>query len=76
MKSKELKTHNLPAEVPPISTIDARPDWLFILLMLIGFFSFTWDLSPFYGATLILTSLSARMSISMPQAERVIGLTA
>ncbi len=57
MKSKELKTHNLPADVLPVSTIDAKPDWLFVLIMLIGFFSFTWDLSPFYGATLILTSL-------------------
>ena len=57
MKSKELKTHNLPVDVFPISKIDAKPDWLFIVFIMLGIFSFTFDVSPFYGATLVLTSL-------------------
>ena len=57
MKSKELKTHNLPADVIPICKIDAKPDWLFVLFILLGIFSFTTQISRFYGITLVLTSL-------------------
>ena len=57
MKSKELKTHNLPVDIFPISKIDAKPDVLFILLILLGLFSFTLHITSFYGITIILTSL-------------------
>ena len=57
MKSKELKTHNLPVDIFPISKIDAKPDALFILLILLGLFSFTLHITSFYGITIILTSL-------------------
>ena len=57
MKSKELKTHNLPVDIFPISKIDAKPEWLFILFIILGFFSFTYEISRFYGVAMILTSL-------------------
>ena len=57
MKSKELKIHNLPVDIFTISKIDAKPDWLFIVFILLGCFSFTFDISRFYGISLILMSL-------------------
>jgi len=70
MKSKELKTYNLPKEDVPIGEIDAKPQELFLLLILIGVLSFLFRVPTAYGVTTILFSLVAM--IYMPKVE-IIG---
>ena len=57
MRSKELKTYNLPAEDVLISSINAKPNFLFCLLIILGIMSYFLDIPFFYGATLIGLSL-------------------
>ena len=57
MKSKELKTYNLPEENMVIAQIDAKPASLFVIFMLAGLFLFLTDLPSTYGVILIFISL-------------------
>lgn len=54
MKSKELKTYNLPNDNVLISQISAKPTWLFILIVGIGIISFAFDFPTVYGIALIV----------------------
>lgn len=65
MKSKELKVHNLPGEDLLISRIDAKPNLIFTLFIILGIMSFFLNISFFYGAALILISINAM--IFMPK---------
>ena len=56
MKSKELKTYNLPADNPIISQIDAKPSYVFVILMFLGFISFLLDVPETYGIVTIVLS--------------------
>lgn len=57
MKSKELKTYNLPSEDLLMARIDAKPTILFVLLLLFGLLSFLLDIPSIYGTILILFAL-------------------
>lgn len=57
MKSKELKTHNLPSDEVLISTIDAKPYFLFVILIILGIISYLFSISIFYGTLLIIVSI-------------------
>lgn len=59
MKSKELKTYNLPADDLLISRIDAKPNIIFLFLMMLGFLSFLFNIPSLYGIMMILTSILA-----------------
>lgn len=54
MKSKELKTYNLPSDKVMIAQINAKPTGLFILLIIISLVSFVLKFSIAYGLTIIL----------------------
>jgi len=56
MKSKELKAYNLPEDNPVIAQIDAKPNFLFAITVMIGLFSFLLDLPSAYGVILLLFS--------------------
>lgn len=57
MKSKELKTYNLPAEDVLVSSIDAKPSFLFGLFIIIGIFMYFTSVPTLYSVTLIMASL-------------------
>lgn len=57
MKSKELKTYNLPNEVAPLSEINAKPSLLFLLLIIIGIISAILKFKPIYCITMIVVGL-------------------
>lgn len=59
MKSKELKTYNLPKDDMVVAQIDAKPNSLFIFVILIGVLSFVFKLPVAYGVTMIIVSLCA-----------------
>jgi len=59
MKSKELKTYNLPKDDMVVAQIDAKPNSLFIFVILIGVLSFMFKLPVAYGVTMIIVSLCA-----------------
>ena len=61
MKSKELKTYNLPSDDILISTIDAKPYFLFVVLIILGIISYLFSISLFYGTLLIIMSLVVLM---------------
>lgn len=65
MKSKELKTYNLPNENTMLSEINAKPTVLFVLLILVGIISLILRISPIYGITLITIGVVA--IIAMPR---------
>ena len=69
MKSKELKTYNLPKEDIPISQIYAKPQALFLFLILLGILSFLFRIPSAYGIITILFSLGAM--IFLPKVEMV-----
>ncbi|MBQ2505611.1 MAG: hypothetical protein II526_04520 [Erysipelotrichaceae bacterium] len=54
MKSKELKTYNLPEDNQVIASIDAKPNVLFFILIMAGLFSFLLKIPSAYGIILIL----------------------
>ena len=53
MRSKELKTYNLPNETPVLAEVNAKPIVLFLILILLGVVSFILRFSYIYGVTLI-----------------------
>ena len=57
MKSKELKTYNLPSDDILISSIDAKPYFLFVILIILGIISYLFSISLFYGTILIIMSI-------------------
>ncbi len=59
MKSKELKTYNLPSENVLIAQIDAKPTFLFVILICLGIASLSFKMDPIYGSILITFSLIA-----------------
>ena len=59
MKSKELKTYNLPKDDMVVAQIDAKPNSLFFFVILIGVLSFMFKLPIAYGVTMIIVSLCA-----------------
>ena len=59
MKSKELKTYNLPMDNTLIAQIDAKPTFLFVILICLGILSLTFKMDPIYGAIMISFSLIA-----------------
>lgn len=54
MKSKELKTYNLPNETAVLSEINAKPTALFIILIVLGIVSLVIKLSAIYGVAMII----------------------
>ena len=65
MKSKELKVYNLPSDDILVSRIDAKPNMIFSFLIIVGIISFFFDISFFYGITII--SISVFAIIFMPR---------
>ncbi len=65
MRSKELKTHNLPADAQIIAQIDAKPAFLFMILIAMGFTFFVMDHSNPYGA--FVTIIAVIALIYMPR---------
>ena len=59
MRSKELKTYNLPKDDPVIAQIDAKPNTLFFLAIMMGLLSFIFKLPTAYGVMIILVALGA-----------------
>ncbi len=53
MKSKELKTYNLPTDSYFVSEINAKPTILFFVLILVGLLSFLSSIPNIYGITLL-----------------------
>ena len=57
MKSKEIKLYNLPAENIFTARINARPNYLFFIVILLGLFSFTLNISRMYAIGLIVIGI-------------------
>lgn len=57
MKSKELKSHNLPSDDILVSSIDAKPNILFILLIIVAIFFYFTSVPVFYSTSLIIISI-------------------
>lgn len=57
MRTKELKTYNLPSDNALISEINAKPTWVFILFIIIGILSIALRFSYLYGGFIIATGL-------------------
>ena len=57
MKSKELKTYNLPVDYMVIAQIDAKPNSVFVVMILIAFFFFFSDFTRNYGIILLCLSI-------------------
>lgn len=57
MKSKELKAYNLPSDTPTLSQINAKPTWLFALIIFIGIISMIAGFPKYYGVIAILIGL-------------------
>ena len=59
MKSKELKTYNLPADEPVLGQIDAKPNLLFLCFIFLGLLSFLFKIPALYGLTMIAVAIIA-----------------
>jgi len=57
MKSKELKTYNLPKDDLLISSIDAKPSFLFLLLTIFGILLLFFESFRLYGASILVITL-------------------
>ena len=57
MKSKELKAYNLPNESPALSQINAKPTWLFIVIICYGLISMILGFPKYYGIIAILVGV-------------------
>lgn len=57
MKSKELKTYNLPDGNLIKSSINAKPTWLFILMILLGLVALIMRMPLSYSLTLIVVGV-------------------
>lgn len=53
MKSKELKVYNLPNENLLLSEINAKPTFLFVILIVLGIISFAFNVPTTYSVALI-----------------------
>ncbi len=53
MRSKELKTYNLPTDSYFVSEINAKPTIIFLVLILVGILSFFTSIPKIYGITLL-----------------------
>ena len=69
MKSKELKTYNLPDDNGFLSEINAKPTGIFILLIIIGIVSFALKFPYVYGVTLIVVGFVC--AIFMPRVTQM-----
>jgi membrane-bound ClpP family serine protease len=65
MRSKELKTHNLPGENQVLAQIDAKPNFLFMILILMGVAFFIFDHTNPYGVFVTIVAVIAM--IYMPR---------
>ncbi|MBQ6333636.1 MAG: hypothetical protein IJI46_00995 [Erysipelotrichaceae bacterium] len=65
MKSKVLKTYNLPEDNLVIAQIDAKPTYIFVILILVALVSFMLEIPNAYG--IILLCLSIACLIYMPR---------
>lgn len=54
MKSKELKTYNLPNENAPLAEINAKPTFLFVVLIFLGILALILHFQTIYGVTMIV----------------------
>ena len=59
MRSKELKTYNLPIENQVVAQIDAKPTFLFVILMTMGLIFFIYNHSNPYGVFVALIAVVA-----------------
>jgi len=57
MRSKELKTYNIPSDSPVLSQIDAKPTWLFVTLIILGIVAISLRMEVIYGITLIIVGI-------------------
>ena len=57
MKSKELKTYNLPKDDLLISSIDAKPGFLFLLLSIFGILLLFFESFRLYGVSILVITL-------------------
>lgn len=57
MKSKELKTYNLPKDDLLISSIDAKPSFLFLLLTIFGILLLFFESFRLYGVSILVITL-------------------
>ncbi len=57
MKSKELKTYNLPKDDLLISSIDAKPGFLFLLLTIFGILLLFFESFRLYGVSILVITL-------------------
>ena len=65
MRSKELKTYNLPNENQALSQIDAKPNFIFVIMVCMGLALFIYDHTNPYGIFMTLVSIIAM--IYMPR---------
>lgn len=54
MKSKELKTYNIPNDGAILTEINAKPTWLFVALIVLGIVALAIRINPIYGITMII----------------------
>ena len=57
MKSKELKSYNLPNETAPLSQINAKPTWMFVIIILIGLVLMIINVPIYYGLIAVLAGV-------------------
>ncbi|MBO7676520.1 MAG: hypothetical protein J6S49_03290 [Erysipelotrichaceae bacterium] len=59
MRTKELKTYNLPSDSQVIAQIDAKPNLLFFILICMGLISFVYNHDNPYGVFMTIVSVIA-----------------
>lgn len=59
MKSKELKTHNLPKDDLLISSIDAKPNYLFVIMFLLAILLLFYENYRIYGLVTLFIAIAS-----------------
>ena len=59
MRSKELKTHNLPVDNQVLAQIDAKPTFLFMILIGMGLIFFIYNHTNPYGVFVTIVAVAA-----------------
>lgn len=59
MKSKELKTHNLPKDDLLISSIDAKPNYLFVIMFLLAILLLFYENYRVYGLVTLFIAIAS-----------------
>ena len=59
MRSKELKTYNLPMDSQIIAQIDAKPTFLFVFMIMLGLVFFMYNYSNPYGIFVAIIAIIA-----------------